>query len=188
MVTALLDRSGVIIQLMARGHLSLGQSSPCLVTHGIQTPKTKPTKSPSTRYSSSSYAFKLTLPPFVEPPIPGPSQFSKSQVPSHEDALTFEPEPEVTPTQSTEDSFGKLLLSFFSCFQHSLTPPLTISSSSHYPRSILIIDNMPIGSPLHLPLPHSSTPPCALPLPLRTQPPLIPMMRLCRSSPTCNQP
>ncbi|MBW0565373.1 hypothetical protein O181_105088 [Austropuccinia psidii MF-1] len=50
------------------------------------------------------HSSKLTLPPFVEPsqynepPIPGPSQSPKSQVPSHEDALTCEPEPEVALT------------------------------------------------------------------------------------------
>ncbi|MBW0486556.1 hypothetical protein O181_026271 [Austropuccinia psidii MF-1] len=53
----------------------------------------------------------LTLPPFLEPsqynepPIPGQSQSSKSQVPSHEDALACEPEPEVAPMQSMEDCF-----------------------------------------------------------------------------------
>ncbi|MBW0519275.1 hypothetical protein O181_058990 [Austropuccinia psidii MF-1] len=50
---------------MARGYSSLGQSSPCLLTHGIQTPN------------------ELTLPPFVEPsqhnepPIPGLSPSSE---------------------------------------------------------------------------------------------------------------
>ncbi|MBW0468121.1 hypothetical protein O181_007836 [Austropuccinia psidii MF-1] len=33
------------------------------------------------------------------PPIPGPSQSSKSQIPSHEDASTRQPEPEVAPMQ-----------------------------------------------------------------------------------------
>ncbi|MBW0489591.1 hypothetical protein O181_029306 [Austropuccinia psidii MF-1] len=75
----------------------------------------------------------LTLPPFVEPsqhnepPIPGPIQCSEPQVPSHEDALTHEPEPEEAPTQSTEEPF---LL--FSTFPHP---------------SVIIIDNTPIGSP-----------------------------------------
>ncbi|MBW0511808.1 hypothetical protein O181_051523 [Austropuccinia psidii MF-1] len=41
-----------------------------------------------------------------EPPIPGPSQSSKSQVPSHEDTLPCEPEPEVALTQSTEEPFS----------------------------------------------------------------------------------
>ncbi|MBW0571428.1 hypothetical protein O181_111143 [Austropuccinia psidii MF-1] len=69
---------------------------------------------------------------YNEPTIPGPSQSSKPQVPSHEDALTCEPEPMVAPMQSTEDPFGKLPLSSASCSQLSLTPPLTIISLSHY--------------------------------------------------------
>ncbi|MBW0554888.1 hypothetical protein O181_094603 [Austropuccinia psidii MF-1] len=40
---------------------------------------------------------------FREPPIPGPSPSSKPP----EDAPTCEPEPEVAPTQSTEEPFGK---------------------------------------------------------------------------------
>ncbi|MBW0468858.1 hypothetical protein O181_008573 [Austropuccinia psidii MF-1] len=60
-----------------------------------------------------------------EPPIPGPSQSSKSQVPSHEDASTCEPEPEVAATKTTEEPFA--------C-------PAT-------PCSIIIINDMPVGSP-----------------------------------------
>ncbi|MBW0574909.1 hypothetical protein O181_114624 [Austropuccinia psidii MF-1] len=110
---------------------------------------------------------ELTLLPFLEPsqynepPIPGLSQSSKSQVPSHEDALTHEPEPEVAPMQSTEDPFGNFPLSFCSCFQHSLTPPLTISSSSHYPRSVIIIDNMSVCSPEIPPIAPESPTACS---------------------------
>ncbi|MBW0490559.1 hypothetical protein O181_030274 [Austropuccinia psidii MF-1] len=57
-----------------------------------------------------------------EPPIPSPSPSSEPP----EDILACEPEPEVALTQSTEEPFA--------C-------PAT-------PRSIIIIDNMPIGSPL----------------------------------------
>ncbi|MBW0474340.1 hypothetical protein O181_014055 [Austropuccinia psidii MF-1] len=60
-----------------------------------------------------------------EPPIPGPGQSSKSQVPSHEEALTPEPEPQVAPMQSMEEPFAF---------------PAT-------PRSVIIIDDMPISSP-----------------------------------------
>ncbi|MBW0468902.1 hypothetical protein O181_008617 [Austropuccinia psidii MF-1] len=53
MVTSLLDQSKVIIQLMKDGNgertFELGK----IVTHGIQTPKTKPTKYPATRLSHS---------------------------------------------------------------------------------------------------------------------------------------
>ncbi|MBW0515908.1 hypothetical protein O181_055623 [Austropuccinia psidii MF-1] len=62
-----------------------------------------------------------------EPPTPGPSPSSKPP----EDVPTCEPEVEVAPTQSTEDPFA--------C---PTTPP-----------SIILIDNMPIGSPL----PNSAT-------------------------------
>ncbi|MBW0542026.1 hypothetical protein O181_081741 [Austropuccinia psidii MF-1] len=68
---------------------------------------------------------ELTLPPFVEPPIPGPSQASEP----HEDPLTCEPEPEVVPTQSTEEPF---------------VYPAT-------PASVTIIDDMPIGCPCSFP-------------------------------------
>ncbi|MBW0483685.1 hypothetical protein O181_023400 [Austropuccinia psidii MF-1] len=70
-----------------------------------------------------------------EPPISGPSKPSEP----HEDALTFEPEPEVALMKSTEEPFA--------C-------PAT-------PASINIINNMPIGSPLLSPspfIPPPSTP------------------------------
>ncbi|MBW0532411.1 hypothetical protein O181_072126 [Austropuccinia psidii MF-1] len=62
-----------------------------------------------------------------EPPIPGPSPSSEPP----EDVPTCEPEPEVAPTQSTEEPFA-----------HPTTT-----------RSIIIIDNMPVGS--LVPSPHS---------------------------------
>ncbi|MBW0474490.1 hypothetical protein O181_014205 [Austropuccinia psidii MF-1] len=62
-----------------------------------------------------------------EPPIPGPSQSSKSQVRSHENTLTREPEPEVALMQSTEEPFA--------C-------PDT-------PHSVIIINDTAVGSPLH---------------------------------------
>ncbi|MBW0481231.1 hypothetical protein O181_020946 [Austropuccinia psidii MF-1] len=88
----------------------------------------------------------LTLPPFVEtpkhnePPIPGLSQASDSQLPSNEYNSTLEPEPEVALTQAMKDSFA----------------------GSATPCSMIIIDDTPIGA-------------------------LIPTMRLCRNSLTCNQ-
>ncbi|MBW0521188.1 hypothetical protein O181_060903 [Austropuccinia psidii MF-1] len=51
---------------------------------------------------------------------------------SPEDVLTCQPEPEVAPTQSTEDPFGKSPLLFLDSYQLFLTPPLIISSSSRY--------------------------------------------------------
>ncbi|MBW0488150.1 hypothetical protein O181_027865 [Austropuccinia psidii MF-1] len=59
-----------------------------------------------------------------EPPIPSRSQSSESQVPSHEDTSTCEPEPEVAPTQSPEE-------------------PFACPATTH---SIIIINNMPISS------------------------------------------
>ncbi|MBW0560282.1 hypothetical protein O181_099997 [Austropuccinia psidii MF-1] len=76
----------------------------------------------------------LTLTPFLEPsqtkepPIPGLSP--SSQPP--EDDMTREPEPEVAPTQSTEEPFGKSQFHFFNSTQLFLTPPSTISISSRH--------------------------------------------------------
>ncbi|MBW0519274.1 hypothetical protein O181_058989 [Austropuccinia psidii MF-1] len=53
-----------------------------------------------------------------EPPIPVPSQCSKPQVPSHEDALSCEPEPEEAPMQSMEEPFGKSPLQIFLILLH----------------------------------------------------------------------
>ncbi|MBW0548375.1 hypothetical protein O181_088090, partial [Austropuccinia psidii MF-1] len=86
-----------------------------------------------------------------EPPIPGPSPSSKPP----EDFTACAPEPEVAPTQSTEEPFAR---------------PAT-------PHSIIIIDNMPVRSPL----------PILLPLLPRCQPPLIPTMTLSRNLQTYNQ-
>ncbi|MBW0507062.1 hypothetical protein O181_046777 [Austropuccinia psidii MF-1] len=112
-------------------------------------------------------------------PFSGPSQGSNSQLPSHENNSNCDPEPEVGPMQSTEAPFY--------C-------PAT-------PCSIIINDNIPIGSPLTHPLSHSPAtstpvhspkiPPVALEKPIISSPwckePLIPAMRLCRNSPNCNQ-
>ncbi|MBW0508146.1 hypothetical protein O181_047861 [Austropuccinia psidii MF-1] len=111
-----------------------------------QTPQ-KPTSGPSgTQWSedlfcgkekaiplliSSFHPSEMAPSSFLEPsqhneqPIPGPSQSSKSQVLSHEDALTCEPAPEVAAMQSTEEH---------------LSWPAT-------PCSVIIINNMSVGSP-----------------------------------------
>ncbi|MBW0478985.1 hypothetical protein O181_018700 [Austropuccinia psidii MF-1] len=77
----------------------------------------------------------------ADPPIAGPSQFSKSQVPSHEDTSACEPEPEVPPTQSTEDPF----------------------SCTSTPRSVIIINNTPVASPTPTPFPAPETPTASSP-------------------------
>ncbi|MBW0514314.1 hypothetical protein O181_054029 [Austropuccinia psidii MF-1] len=113
-------------------------------------------KKPKFNLISTFNSSELTVPPFVEPsqtdepPIPGPSPPSFEP---HEDVPTCEPEPEVAPTQPMEEHFSRP------------TPP----------HSVIIIDNMPVGSPHVTP----RTPP---------PPPLIPMMRLARNLPTYNQP
>ncbi|MBW0516581.1 hypothetical protein O181_056296 [Austropuccinia psidii MF-1] len=63
-----------------------------------------------------------------EPPIPGWSPSSKPP----EDFPTHEPEPEVAPTQSMDELFGKSQLHFFNSSPVFLTPPSPISSSSRY--------------------------------------------------------
>ncbi|MBW0555095.1 hypothetical protein O181_094810 [Austropuccinia psidii MF-1] len=129
---------------------------------------------------------ELNFPPFVEPskydepPIPGLSQPSEP----HEDTLTCEPEPEVAPMQSTEEPFGKSRLQLFHSFQLFLTPPLAISSLSHYTH----LCNHHQQYAHHIPPPL--LPQRSLPFPQRTQPPpsLNPRMRLCRDLRNCDQP
>ncbi|MBW0497972.1 hypothetical protein O181_037687 [Austropuccinia psidii MF-1] len=105
-----------------------------------------------------------------EPPIPGLSPPSKPP----EDVLTGEPEPEGALTQFTEEPFAF---------------PAT-------PCSVIIIYDMPVGSPPSSPVPPPSTPSPDLPpiarknppaSPPRYQAPLIPMMTLANNSLNCNQ-
>ncbi|MBW0493268.1 hypothetical protein O181_032983 [Austropuccinia psidii MF-1] len=139
-------------------------SLPCEQTLWQPTPGTSGTqwlgdlfhgKQPKFLLLSTFDSSELTVPPFVEPsqinepPTPGPSPCSKP----HEDVLTFEPEPEVAPTQSMEEPFGKSQLHFFDSSQLFLTFPLTISSSSHStptPSSSLTIR---LSDPPSLPVP-----------------------------------
>ncbi|MBW0572890.1 hypothetical protein O181_112605 [Austropuccinia psidii MF-1] len=102
---------------------------------------TKTTESPPTRLTRSTYATQANpvethsrheWHPMVGGLIPKPSQLDEPPIsglsPSSKppkDVLTREPEPEVAPTQSTEEP---------SAF------PAT-------PRSVIIIDNVPLGSP-----------------------------------------
>ncbi|MBW0526520.1 hypothetical protein O181_066235 [Austropuccinia psidii MF-1] len=114
-----------------------------------------------------------------------------------EDVPTREPEPEVAPTQSTEEPFGNSPLLFLSSYQLFLTPPLTISSSSHY--STLRNHHQTYAHcipPPHSPSPHVTPPatptPVPSPVPPRTPPPpppwcqapFIPTMMLARNLPT----
>ncbi|MBW0593734.1 hypothetical protein O181_133449, partial [Austropuccinia psidii MF-1] len=127
-------------------------------------PREKTPRQPTPGPSGTQWSEDLFREPSQhdEPPIPGLSPSSKPP----EDLRTREPEPEVTPTQSTEESFAR---------------PGT-------PCSIIIIDNTPVGSP-HPPSssPTPTSPPpllprflprIPLPFPLRTQPPPPPSAKL----------
>ncbi|MBW0500197.1 hypothetical protein O181_039912 [Austropuccinia psidii MF-1] len=125
----------------------------------------------------SSFAFliltfasrELTFPPFLqpsqhnEPPIPGLSKASDSQLPSHENDWTCETEPEVAPTHSLEEAFDF---------------PTT-------PCSFIIIGNMPPRSPLHFPIHPHFPPPISSKNPIASSPqrqaPLNTTMRLSRN-------
>ncbi|MBW0524144.1 hypothetical protein O181_063859 [Austropuccinia psidii MF-1] len=158
----------------AREHLSLSQPSPCVVTHGIQT--TKPTESPATRHYCSLYALQANSAAIdartawhlmVRGRVPCPpnmiSYLLQAQVnpqSQHEDPSTREPEPEMALTQSTEEAFAL---------------PST-------PASVIIIDDIPIGS---------SLPPLLsrfLPRKSQLPPPLILIMRVGRNLRTCDRP
>ncbi|MBW0485053.1 hypothetical protein O181_024768 [Austropuccinia psidii MF-1] len=110
-------------------------SLPCQQTPWQLTPGPSGTQwfEPKFNLISTFDSSELTLPPFVEPsqtdepPIPGLSPSSEP----HEDVPTREPEPDVAPTQSMEESFGKSQLYLFYSSQLFLSFPLTISSLSH---------------------------------------------------------
>ncbi|MBW0518905.1 hypothetical protein O181_058620 [Austropuccinia psidii MF-1] len=118
-----------------------------IVTHGIQMPKAKPTKSPIPSLPRKKSLRQPTPGPsstqwledlFGKPPIAGSSPSSEP----HEDVPTCELEPEVALTQSMEEPFGKSQLHFF-------YSPFLQPSPAHptLPHSAIIIDNTPIGSP-----------------------------------------
>ncbi|MBW0568428.1 hypothetical protein O181_108143 [Austropuccinia psidii MF-1] len=93
-------------------------------------------------------------------PTPGPSGTQWLKYLSHE--------PEVALTQSTEEPFAR---------------PAT-------PCSIIIINNMPVGSPpSHSSSPRVTPPSTPIPVPPRTPPPspLTPTITLARNLPTYDQ-
>ncbi|MBW0519818.1 hypothetical protein O181_059533 [Austropuccinia psidii MF-1] len=191
MVTSLLDWSKVIIQPMKDGDgkrtFKLGpivtmSYSPIPSLPRKQTPQ-QPTPGPScTQWSEDLFRDKkpkfhlistfdsseLTVPPFGEPSKTN-EPLSPSSEP-HEDVLTCEPEPKVAPTQSMEEPFGKSQL-FLQPSPACPTPP----------HSIIIIDNMPVESPLPFLLPLVFPLPPLLPPRTPPPPPLIPIMRLARN-------
>ncbi|MBW0511851.1 hypothetical protein O181_051566 [Austropuccinia psidii MF-1] len=90
-----------------------------------------------------------------EPPIPGPCQSSQSQVPSHEKASTCEPEPEVTPAQSTEEP---LVCPHFTFFTLTSFQSPFLQKSPACPATChcnIIIDNTPVSSPSNSLFPDS---------------------------------
>ncbi|MBW0591329.1 hypothetical protein O181_131044 [Austropuccinia psidii MF-1] len=113
-----------------------------------------------------------------EPPMPCLSPLSQPP----EDNMTCEPEPEVAPTQSTEEPFGKSPLLFLQSSQLFLTFSLTISSSSHHSplhnhhqRYTRWIPPSSLTCPPSHPVPPPSTPtPVPSPVPARTPTPLPP--------------
>ncbi|MBW0521312.1 hypothetical protein O181_061027 [Austropuccinia psidii MF-1] len=124
---------------MARGHLSLGRLSPWHSNSNNQTHQIPHNKTLlslaclASRPRSNSLQAQVAPDgqrtyPADEPPTSGPSPSSKPP----EDIPTREPEPEVAPTQSMKEPFGKSPLLFLYYYQLFLTPPLTISSSSRY--------------------------------------------------------
>ncbi|MBW0512855.1 hypothetical protein O181_052570 [Austropuccinia psidii MF-1] len=129
MVTSLLDRSEVIIQLMTDGNGKTTFELGPIVTmscHPWDSNAKQPTPGPSGTQWSKDLFHKPSQ--HNEPPIPGPSPSSEPP----EDIATCEPEPEVAPTQSMKEPFA--------C-------PAT-------PRSIIIIDDTPV-SPAPTPPPSS---------------------------------
>ncbi|MBW0545759.1 hypothetical protein O181_085474 [Austropuccinia psidii MF-1] len=134
MITSLLDMSKVIIQPMKDGNGERTFKFGPIVTMSCHRwdsngkdspvpslPHEQALRQPTPGPSGTQWSEDL----FCEPPIPGPSPASQPP----EDNTTRDPEPEVAPTQSTEEPFAR---------------PAT-------PRSIIIIDNTPVGSPLLLP-------------------------------------
>ncbi|MBW0518738.1 hypothetical protein O181_058453 [Austropuccinia psidii MF-1] len=148
-----------------------------IITHGIQTPKTKPTKSPipslpheqtlrqpTPCLSGTQWLEDLFRKPSQtdEPPIPGLSLSSEP----HEHVPACEPEPEVALTQSMEEPFA---------------PPTP-------PPSVIIIDDMPVRSPSIHSYPGSFPgDPSHCPQEPNRLLPLIATMRLSRNSLTCDQ-
>ncbi|MBW0483099.1 hypothetical protein O181_022814 [Austropuccinia psidii MF-1] len=123
---------------------------------------------------------------YDEPPIPGPSKASEP----HEDPLTHEPEPEVAPTKSMEEPFGKSNFTFFTLLNFSSPLLWPSPACPATPASVIIINNTPVRYP------PPSTPTPEIPLispknPTTSSPwrqaPLNPMMRLSRNLQNCDQ-
>ncbi|MBW0505683.1 hypothetical protein O181_045398 [Austropuccinia psidii MF-1] len=122
-------------------------------------PCKQPLWQPTPGLSGTQWSEDLFHEPFQqnEPPITGLSQSSDSQLPSHENNSTVEPEPEVDLMQSTGDPFAG---------------PAT-------PHSIIIMNDNPVETP-HLPLLFRILPPVPSP-----EIPPVASKNLITSSPRC---
>ncbi|MBW0531894.1 hypothetical protein O181_071609 [Austropuccinia psidii MF-1] len=163
MVTSLLNQSKVIIWPMKDGDAKRKYELGPIITMSCHpwdsNAKVRPSgtqwsedlfhgKQPKLHSISTFDLSELTVPPFVEPSqtkeptIPGPIPYSKP----HEDVPTSEPIPDVAPTQSMEEPFGKSQIYFFSspCLQTSPDCPTP-------PHSVITINNAPVRSPSYSP-------------------------------------
>ncbi|MBW0557234.1 hypothetical protein O181_096949, partial [Austropuccinia psidii MF-1] len=212
MVTSLLDLSKLIIQPMKHGNGERTFELGPIVTMSChlwdsnskkKTPQIPPRQdSPipslpreqTPRPSGTRWSEELFREPSQtkEPPIPG---LSPSFQPP-EDNTTCEPEPEVAPTQSTEEPFGKSPILFLRSSQISLTFSSTISSLSHHSplhhydqRYTHWIPPPPSPSQTRPPPQRSLTVPPRTPTPPPPwcKAPLIPTMTLARNSLTYDQ-
>ncbi|MBW0560922.1 hypothetical protein O181_100637 [Austropuccinia psidii MF-1] len=162
MVTSPLDQSKVIIQQMKYGngsrnhtdffplHIKQNPPNPPQQHSPIQyMPCEKTPRQPMPGPSGTRWSKDLSCEPSQhnEPPIPAPSPSSKPP----EDIATSEPEPEEGPTQSMEEPFA--------C-------PAT-------PCLVIIINDMPVGSPTPTPVPSTDRPPIAAENPTASSPPVL---------------
>ncbi|MBW0588447.1 hypothetical protein O181_128162 [Austropuccinia psidii MF-1] len=132
MVISLLDLSEVIIWPMKDSDEQDPPNPPQQDSPIPSLPRKQALRQPTPGTSGTQWSEELFREPSQtkEPPIPGPSP--SSQPP--EDDTTHEPEPEVAPTQSTEEPFGKSPPLFLHSSQLLLTISSTISSlSCHSP-------------------------------------------------------
>ncbi|MBW0551591.1 hypothetical protein O181_091306 [Austropuccinia psidii MF-1] len=189
MVTSLLNRSEVIIWPMkdcnGERTFKLGPIVTMTYSPVPSLPRNQTLRQPTPGPSGTQWLKELFCEPSrtKEPPIPGPSPSCEPP----EDILTREPEPEVAPTQSTEEPFGKSPLLFLHSYQPFLTFSSTISTLSchslldnfFFPDSPTFPSCSPGSFPSAPKNPKASSPRCKAPL--------IPMMTLARNLPTYNQ-
>ncbi|MBW0507031.1 hypothetical protein O181_046746 [Austropuccinia psidii MF-1] len=167
---------------MGRGNLSLGRLSPCLVAHGIQTPKTKPTQSLPHDSSVPSLPCEHT-PQQLTPGLSGTQWLEdlfRGKQPKFHLIYMFD------SSELTVPPFGEP-------YQTDESPVPDPSPSSKPHEDVLTHEPEPEVPPtqsMKEPFNPLHSYPGSLPVPLRTPPPppLIPMMRLTSNLPIYNQP